>query len=120
MTHAEPEAPETVRTAGTPILGTEARTLRQRLEQWVGRDVVIDCVSPYVAIGKLAAVGDDYVELHRADMHDLRDSSSTREVYLAKRTGPHAAEPFSANRRVLLFRGDQIVGVSRLADVTVE
>ena len=40
--------------------------------------IVVDCRSTYVAIGTLLSVGVDYLELGDADMHDLRDTDTTR------------------------------------------
>lgn len=92
------------------------RDLKERLGEWVGEVVVVDCVSPYVAVGKLHRIESDYLELHDADMHDLRDSTTTRENYLVK-TAMHGVP---VNRKTLLFRLEQLVGLSRLSDLKVE
>ncbi len=60
--------------------------LQERLSEWIDEDIVIDCTSPFVAIGRLTKVGQDFVELHQADMHDLRDSSTSRRPIWSK---PH-------------------------------
>lgn len=88
-------------------------SLRERLACWVGHVVVVDCISPFAIAGKLASVGNDYLELHDADMHDLRDSDTNRELYLVKtkRLG------VQATRSALLLRLGEVVGVSRLEDV---
>lgn len=90
-------------------------SLQDRLKQWQGQVVVVDCVSPYVAVGELRVVEEGYLELAEADMHDLRDSTTSRENYLVK-TALHGVQ---ANRSTLVFRMDQVVGVSRLADLKV-
>ena len=82
----------------------------------MGEVVVVDCASPFVGVGTLAAATRDYVELHDADMHDLRDTGTSRELYVVK-TARHGV---ANNREVLLLRLADIVGMSRLADVVVE
>lgn len=91
-------------------------TLRERLAAWTGEQVVIDCVSPYVAVGTLKRVEAEFLELVDADMHDLRDTSTTREMYVVK-TAMHGV---LTNRRTLLFRTAEVVGIARLSDVPVQ
>lgn len=87
--------------------------LCQRLSQWVGEVVVVDCRAPFLAVGKLSTASDDFLELSDADMHDLRDTSTSRENYLVK----ISKIGVQANRRNLLIRMDEVVGLSRLDDV---
>lgn len=87
--------------------------LQERLAQWKGKTVVVDLASPYVAVGVLTDVGDHLVELRDADMHDLRDSETTRENYLVK-TARHGVV---SNRKVVILRTAEIVGLSRLSDL---
>jgi hypothetical protein len=85
------------------------------LDQLIRRDVVIDVVSPFVYLGKLIAYDAKYVTLERADVHDLRDTATTRELYVidSKRLG------IRANRERVLVRVGEIVSVSALEDVIV-
>lgn len=87
-----------------------------RLEEWRGQIVVVDCTYPYVAIGKLVDFTADYLELIEADMHDLRDSTTSRENYLVKM----ARYGVGATREVLLFRLEHVVGLSPLDAVVRE
>lgn len=91
-------------------MSDEVLTLKTRLEQWV---VVVDLASPFVAIGTLAVSADDYLELTGADLHDLRDSESTREIYLVK-TVRHG---IAVNRQRVLVRMADVVALSRLEEV---
>lgn len=77
------------------------------------RIVVLDLASPYVAIGTFIDEDHRYLILDDADMHDLRDSSSTRELYVleACRHGP------APNRRRILISRSDVVGISLLEDV---
>lgn len=77
--------------------------------------VVLDLASPYVVVGTLVGEDDRYLVLEDADMHDLRDSSTTRELYVID-VRRHGLGP--NRRRVLVSRSD-VVGVSLLEDVVV-
>ena len=72
-------------------------------------------ISPAVrpAIGRLARAEDDLLEMHDADLHDLRDTDTTRELYVVKA----ARYGIQANRTILLVRLDDVLGVARLDDV---
>jgi hypothetical protein len=87
--------------------------LEERLNDWVGEVLVIDFISPFVAVGELSRVGSDYVELLSADLHDLRDSDSTRELYLVK----VARHGLQKNRERVIIRLAETVAVSRMDDV---
>jgi small nuclear ribonucleoprotein (snRNP)-like protein len=83
------------------------------LEELIGQKVVVDLRSAFVCLGTLQRVDELHLELKNADLHDLRDTDSTRENYVAasKATG------IKRNRkRVLVVRAD-IVAVSRIDDV---
>ena len=83
------------------------------LEEMVGHVVVIDLGSPYVCLGKLKRFDADFLEVVDADFHDLRDTQTSRENYVAA----SSATGIKRNRkRVLVVRGD-IVAVARLGDV---
>jgi len=84
-------------------------------EKLVGRDVVIDVVSQYVYLGRLTGCDLKYVVLEKADVHDLRDTTTTRELYVidSKRFG------IRANRERVLVRIGEIVSISALDDVIV-
>jgi len=86
------------------------------LEQMLGRVVVIDLRSPFVCLGKLTRVEDGYLQLEDADMHDLRDTQSTREQYVvdSRRTG------VKRNRKHILLTWREVVAVSALEDVVDE
>ncbi|NBO92646.1 MAG: hypothetical protein EBV06_10115 [Planctomycetia bacterium] len=86
------------------------------IDEYIGQRVVIDLASPFVCLGTLLNFSDHCIELKNADFHDLRDTETTRENYIAESrlTG------IKRNRkRVLLFRRD-VVAISRLDDVVDE
>jgi hypothetical protein len=83
------------------------------LEELLGHVVVIDLRSPYVCLGRLKRIDVEFLEVADADFHDLRDTQTSRENYVAA----SSATGIKRNRkRVLVVRGD-IVAISRLADV---
>ena len=86
------------------------------LDELIGVKVVVDLSSPYVCLGTLASADERFLELRNADLHDLRDTETTRENYVAA----SQATGIKRNRkRVLLVRGD-VVAVAALEDVVDE
>jgi small nuclear ribonucleoprotein (snRNP)-like protein len=84
------------------------------LDEFLNEKVVIDLKSPFVCLGTLVRVDEHFLELKSADLHDLRDTDTSRENYVVAsvRTG------VKRNRKkVVLFRSD-VVAISRLADVS--
>lgn len=85
------------------------------LAAFLGSEVVLDLHSQYVHLGRLTAEHPQYLVLEDADVHDLRDTSTTRELYVidARR---HGVNP---NRKTVWVRKDQIISLSRLSDVLI-
>ena len=81
----------------------------------IGDEVVLDLATPYVILGKLVGEDHRYLILQDADVHDLRDSSTTRELYVldARRHG------INPNRLRVLVSREQIVSLSAFADVLI-
>ncbi len=86
------------------------------LNEFLGERVVIDLVSPYVCLGKLIRFDDHFLELKHADFHDLRDTETTRELYVAD----SVATGIKRNRKRLVIRLNEVVAVSLLTDVVDE
>ena len=86
------------------------------LEELVGKIVVVDLRSRYVCLGRLQRFDDHHLELRNADLHDLHDTDTTRENYVAS----SAATGIKRNRkRVLLVRAE-VVAVTALEDVVAD
>lgn len=83
------------------------------LADFLGREVVLDLTSPFVCVGTLAGEDHRYFVLKNADLHDLRDTATTRELYVldCRRHG------VNWNRRKVLVRRDEVVSLSLLSDV---
>lgn len=83
------------------------------VESLIGREVVLDASSMFVYVGTLTRIDDRTIILEDADVHDLRDTNTTREMYVidASRHG------VQANRKIVYVRADEIVSISPLDDV---
>ncbi len=86
------------------------------LNELIGAAVVADLSSPFVCLGTLTRVDDHFLEMKNADFHDLRDTDTTRENYVAasRMTG------IKRNRKSVLVMRSEVVAVSRLEDVVDE
>jgi small nuclear ribonucleoprotein (snRNP)-like protein len=83
------------------------------LDEMIGQRVVVDLRSEYVCLGTLQHIDELFLEMRNADLHDLRDTDSTREIYVAesKKTG------IKRNRKRVLLVRTEIVAIVRLEDV---
>ena len=79
----------------------------------LGERVVVDTDTTKLVVGTLQTAGAHFIVLAEADVHDMRDSSVTSEVYTleAYKYGVRA------NRKRVFVRADRVVCVSRLEDV---
>ncbi len=83
------------------------------MEELIEHVVVVDVESLYVYIGKLTAVSDKTITLEDVDVHDLRDSKTTRERYVLD----SRCHGVRANRARVYIQQQQVVSVSALDDV---
>jgi hypothetical protein len=86
------------------------------LEELKGHKVVVDLRSTFVCLGTLTRIDDHFLELKNADFHDLRDTQSTREIYVAE----SVATGIKRNRKRVLVSRPEVVAVSRLEEVVDE
>jgi hypothetical protein len=86
------------------------------LEELIDDIVVVDLRSPYVCLGILKRVTPDLLELRNADLHDLRDTETSRENYVA---ASHSTG-IKRNRKKLWLMRAEVVAISRLKDVVDE
>ncbi|MFO0851203.1 MAG: hypothetical protein U0871_21995 [Gemmataceae bacterium] len=86
------------------------------LDDFLDQKVVVDCRSEFVCLGTLKRFDEHFLELRNADLHDLRDTDTSRENYVAA----SVATGIKRNRkRVLLTRTD-VVAISRMDEVVDE
>lgn len=83
------------------------------LDEFVGQLVVVDLRSPYVCCGTLKRIDDTWLELRNADLHDLRDTETTRELYVAE----SRASGIKRNRKRVLLLRNEMVAIALLKDV---
>ena len=83
------------------------------LEEYLGQRVIIDFRSEYVVLGTLSRLDADLLEIKNADLHDLRDTDTNRENYVAQSifTG------LKRNRRKVIVFRSEVVAISLLEDV---
>ena len=86
------------------------------LDEYLGEKVVIDLSGPFVCLGTLIRADDHFLELKNADFHDLRDTDTSRENYVAA----SVVSGVKRNRKRVLLMRREIVAVSLLADVRDE
>ena len=86
------------------------------LEELIGQKVVVDLNSSYVCLGTLTSIDATWLELHNADLHDLRDTNTSREAYVAE----SQVTGINRNRKRLLLARTEVVAVARLEDVVDE
>jgi small nuclear ribonucleoprotein (snRNP)-like protein len=79
----------------------------------MGETVVVDLKSTYVCLGTLVSCDEFFLELRDADLHDFRDSSATREVYVydSARLG------IRRNRARVLIRLDDVIALTHFTDI---
>jgi small nuclear ribonucleoprotein (snRNP)-like protein len=83
------------------------------LNELVGKRVVIDLRSRFVCLGTLARFDEQFLELKNADLHDLRDTDTSRENYVAA----SISTGIKRNRkRLTIFRSD-VVAIAEFDDV---
>lgn len=85
------------------------------MHEFLNQNVVVDVESLFVYLGQLEEISDKSLTLVNADVHDLRDSNTTRERYILD----SKLHGIRTNRERVLIRMDQVVSISALADVLV-
>ncbi len=100
-------------TQGLVIACSFIGVVNAMLEPLLNQKVVIDLASEYVCLGTLVAIHDGFMELKNADLHDLRDTETTRENYVHA----SASTGIKRNRKHLFLARGQVVAVSLLEDV---
>ncbi len=82
------------------------------LDAYLGQPVVVDLRSPFVCLGVLTRIDEGFLEIENADLHDLRDTKSTRENYIvgALTTG------IKRNRKKVLVARAEVLAVTLVSD----
>jgi small nuclear ribonucleoprotein (snRNP)-like protein len=86
------------------------------LDEFLDQKVVVDFRSQFVCLGTLKRYDEVFLDLRNADLHDLRDTDTTRENYVAA----SVATGIKRNRkRVIVLRSD-VVAIAKFDDVVDE
>ena len=83
------------------------------IEDFLNSRVVVDLKTEYVCLGTLTRADEHFLEIKNADFHDLRDTDTSRENYVA--ASVHTG--IKRNRKKILIFRAEIVAVSRMEDV---
>lgn len=83
------------------------------LDEMIGHRVVLDLRASYVCLGTLVGWDRTFFDLTDADLHDLRDSQGTRELYVYE----SARMGIRRNRARALVRRDEVVAITRLDQI---
>ncbi|WP_339732693.1 hypothetical protein [uncultured Gimesia sp.] len=83
------------------------------LDELIGKTIVVDLSSLYVIAGTLIGQDQHYLVLEDADAHDLRDTTTTRELYVHE-MGMHGV---AVNRKRILISRMEVVSLSALEDI---
>jgi hypothetical protein len=83
------------------------------LDEFLNEKVVIDLHSTYVCMGTLTRLDEHFIEVKNADFHDLRDTDTDRENYVAA----SAATGIKRNRKKVIIFRSEVVAISKLSDV---
>ena len=82
------------------------------LHSLLGQDVIVDTAAPFVYLGRLQSIETAFLVLADADVHDLRDSDSTREIYVLR----SVRDGIRRNRKSVILRMDAVLSISPLED----
>ncbi len=86
------------------------------LEELKGQKVVVDLSSAFVCLGTLSRFDEHFLEIKNADLHDLRDTKTSRENYVADA----AATGIKRNRKRVLVSRAEVVAIGLYDDIVDE
>ena len=87
--------------------------MKEELEKYLKQKVVLDTSSAWVYIGILEELNDRCAVLSEADVHDSKDTPSSKEIYIWQST----TTGIKANRNRTYINLDYVVSFSLLDDV---
>ncbi len=86
------------------------------LDELLGQEVVVDLSSPFVCMGTLVRYSESFLVLKNADVHDLRDTHTSRENYVAS----SVVTGIKRNRKRVFLAMREVVALATLKDVVDE
>ncbi len=97
------------------IQGPASRESNPLWKEFIGEKVVIDTPTPYVYLGTLVEQQHGALVLENVDVHDSKESESTKEVYIMKA----ADQGIRVNRKRVMVPAHRVLSISRLEDTVV-
>ena len=85
----------------------------EHVQPLIGQTVVVDVSAPYIYLGTLQSTNAAFLVLADADVHDLRDSETTRELYLLSTV----RDGVRRNRKEVSLRWEAVLSISKLDDI---
>ena len=86
---------------------------KEGLQFLIGQQVVVDVAAQFVYLGTLKSADAGFLVLADADVHDLRDSDTTRELYVLS----SARDGVRRNRKQVSLRWEAVLSISKIEDV---
>jgi len=86
------------------------------LEELVGKKVVVDLEDRFVCLGTLQRFDEHFLELRNADLHDIRDTQTTRELYVADSRGTG----IKRNRKSVFLLRSQMIAIAAFESIVDE
>ena len=86
---------------------------KESLQHLIGQPVVVDVAAQFAYLGTLQSVDAAFLVLADADVHDLRDSDSTRELYVLS----SARDGIRRNRKQVSIRWEAVLSISKIEDI---
>ena len=82
--------------------------MKKVLKNYMNKKIVVDTSSSWIYIGNLKNIGENSIELTDVDVHDSKDTATTKEIYLvhSKKTG------IKSNRENVFINMDYVVSFS--------
>ncbi len=90
-----------------------AYTDGHELDGFMEKEVVLDTRGAILYLGRLARVLDHFYELADADVHDVVEGRTSKELYIME-ARKHGVKK---NRKSVFVRKAEIISISRLEDV---
>ena len=82
--------------------------MKNTFKKYIKKKIVVDTNSSWIYIGTLRNIGENSIELTDVDVHDSKDTATTKEIYLvhSKETG------IKSNRESVFINLDYVVSFS--------
>ncbi|WP_022666863.1 hypothetical protein [Desulfospira joergensenii] len=87
--------------------------MKEDLEKYLGRQIVLDTRSSWVYLGTLENVTDESAILKNADVHDSSDTSTSKDLYVfeSRQTG------VKPNRSRVYVNLNQVISFSLIEEI---